>query len=135
MSGDDEKSDGGGERMTSPTWERVLGVIGGVLLVAIVVLVLTGERSPAVVTTEISTIRSTSATVVYDVDVRNDGGETVVDVMVVGELRDGDGTVVATSEATVAFLPGGGTETVSLSFERSPDVLDLTVDAVGWADA
>ena len=131
---DDTTSDPSGSS-ASPLWERILGGVGGLLLVAIVVLVLTGTSGPAVVTTEITEIRSTSTSTIYDVEVSNDGGETVEEVVVVGELRDGDGAVVATAEATVAFLPGGASQQVSLAFEPRPGVVDLEVAAVGWADA
>ena len=123
-----------GRAVTSPLWERIVGLFGGVLVVALAVLVLQGDETrPAVLVTTTGTAE-VADTHVVGIEVRNDGGETVRDVLVVGELTEPDGTPVEDAQATVPFLPGGGAETAALVFTGDPAELTLEVRVLGWTD-
>lgn len=120
----------------SPAWERAVGLVGGVLLIALAVLLVAEDTSaPSVAATVQDVAAGPGGTHVVTAEVRNDGGETVEDVQVVAEVQAPDGTVLGSGEAVVGFLPGGGAEVVGLVVPVDPAGHRLVVRPLGWSDA
>lgn len=120
-------SDDAGEGLADPDrtspGEWALGVLGG--LVAVALLVFLGHQAlvrddPPQLDVVVTEVRQTSGgEFVATLRVENSGGATAEAVEVTGEVRRAGG-IVASSSATVSYVPADSHRTASLVFDVDP---------------
>jgi uncharacterized protein (TIGR02588 family) len=131
---DDE--DGGHARgRGSPPLERLLGVLGGVLVVGLLAFLayegaVTPDTGPDL-RARVERIERVGDNFVAHVRVTNDGGETAEGVTVVGEVR-AEGRSVHRATTTLSYVPAESGGEATLVFTFDPRRADLTVRAAGY---
>lgn len=129
----------GDERASVRTVEFVVGVVSGVLLVS--VLGLLGYQAvtvrdappPPALRTRVDPIGDTDQPpYVFQVQVRNTGGQTAQAVQITGQLTRDD-RQVEQAYATVRYIPPNSRRTVSLLFETDPETAPISVKVAGYA--
>ena len=92
-----------------------------------------GGGGPAAIEARVERIVPTSAGYVAEIALRNDSPTSAAAVQIEGELTKADGTV-ATSQATVDYVPGESTRRAVLSFTDDPRRARLEVRVLGFAE-
>ena len=106
-----------------------LGILGSMGWEAMTV----SEDRPPAIEARVERIVPTSAGYVAEIALRNDSPTTAAAVQIEGELTKADGTV-ATSQATVDYVPGASTRRAALSFTDDPRRARLEVRVLGFAE-
>lgn len=128
-------SSGSGNAASTGPAELVVGVLGGLVVAA--VLVFLGYQAwvvredPARLRTSVVAARSAAAGNVVRYEVHNDGGETAEAVHVVGELL-GEGQVVETVSGTLAYVPADSVRRGALVFRHDLGDGRVRVRAVSY---
>lgn len=129
----------GVEREPVRTVEFVVGVVSGVLLVAVLGFlgyqaVAVRDGPPALRTHMAPVGDADQPPYVFQVQVRNTGGQTAQAVQITGQLTRDDRQVEQAS-ATVRYIPPNSHRAVSLLFETDPKTAAISVKAAGYAVA
>lgn len=124
------------ERAPVRTVEFVVGVVSGVLLVSVLGLLgyqaVAVRDAPPALRTRVDPIGDTDQPpYVFQVQVRNTGGQTAQAVQITGQLTR-DGRQVEQAYATVRYIPPNSRRTVSLLFETDPETAPISVKVAGY---
>lgn len=127
---EDSKQHGGG-----PVLERLVGALGGVLVVALLVFLIyqavaVSDGGPDLSAT-VSGIEHVGGQYVTHVRVENQGGETASGVNLAGTLSV-DGTTVEQATTTISYVPLKSSRRAVLVFARDPREAKLSVRAAGY---
>ncbi|RXZ64575.1 hypothetical protein [Pelagerythrobacter rhizovicinus] len=126
------------QRSRPPLLEWVAAAVGLTLTLAVLGalgwegLESAGDDPPAI-DAEIRRIVPVRPGYVVEVELRNRSSATAAAVQVEGELTAADGAV-ATSTATVDYVPGDSTRSAGLFFADDPRLHRLEVRALGYAE-
>ena len=139
--GDERDRDGarqearGGGRISAAEWAvaafgllLVLGAVGYLLASA----VRGGDARPRLAVRADSVVALAADAFVVPFTARNDGRETVAEVTVAGELRDGAGT--ETVRVLLDFLPAESERRGALVFTRDPRARPLRLRVESWRE-
>lgn len=122
----------------TPALEWIAAAIGLVLTLGILGLMgweamTVSEDRPPAIEARVERIVPTGAGYVAEIALRNSSPTTAAAVQIQGELTNADGTV-ATSNATVDYVPGQSTRRAGLSFIDDPRPGRLEVRMLGYAE-
>ncbi len=117
-----------------PLSERVLGGLGALAVAALFAFLIAEavaeDRDPELVA-GLESVEQMNDNFAVHVYVRNDGGETAVDVGLSGEITAG-GRVIETSSTTVSYVPERSVRRAVLLFERDPREHEFEVAPSGY---
>ncbi len=128
------------ERQKTPLWERLMGVVGLIFLLAIagyLAYEAMQPSTPAAVTVTTEGVLSIAGGYLVEVRATNLGESTAATVAVEGTLRPPDdpgGEPVATSIITFDYIPADATRRGGLFFVQDPAQYLLEVRALGYTD-
>jgi len=118
-----------------PFWERVVGLIGLLLVLASLGYLLYqgiwGDRSPPDVVVEQEAILSSGTDYLVQFKARNLGGETAAEVKITGTLSQ-NGQEVEKTETTIDYVPAGSEQRGGLYFSSDPRVGELKLSVSGY---
>lgn len=126
-----------GERRSVHIVELVVGVVSGILLVAVLAFLgyqaVTYRDAPPALRTHVAPLGDTDGPPhVLEVEVRNTGGQTAQAVQITGELTRDDRQVEQAS-ATVRYIPPNSHREVALLFDTDPETATISVNVAGYA--
>lgn len=127
----------GGERRGVRIVELVVGVVSGVLLVAVLSFLgyqaVTYRDAPPALRTHVAPLDDTDEPPrAFEVEVRNTGGQTAQAVQITGELTRNDRQVEQAS-ATVRYIPPNSHREVVLLFDTDPETATISINVAGYA--
>lgn len=119
------------------TVEFLVGVVSGVLLVSVLGFLgyqaVTVRDGPPALRTRVAPVSDADQPpYVFEVQVRNTGGQTAQAVQITGQLTRDDRQVEQAS-ATVRYIPPHSHRDVSLLFDTDPKTAAVSVKAAGYA--
>lgn len=103
-------------------------VITGTLLFEVI----TGNGHPPRISAQAGEITAQDGVFHIPVELTNHGSRTGAGVLVVGELRDGEGEVVEEAEFELDFLPPRSTRRGGLYFDLDPHDFELSISPRGY---
>ena len=131
-----EQNEKDGENRT-PLLEWISAAVG--LLITLGMLGFIGwqawtgaDEVPPMIEVSVRRITAVPGGHVVEVTAKNLSPATAAAVVIEGELRDGQ-RVIATSEATLSYVPGHSERQGGLFFEEDPRAHDLELRALGYA--
>ena len=125
---------GGDERRRNPLETAVLAASALLVAASIGVLAWQGTRDerPVTLETGVDSVVARGRTHHLHLTVRNDGDRSAADAVIRARLLR-DSTVVAESEATIDWVPGRSSASVTLLFEEDPRGLEIEARVLGFA--
>jgi len=118
-----------------PLWERLVALVGSLLVLASVVYLLYqgiwGDHSPPDIVIEQIDVMDSGADHLVRFRARNQGGKTAAEVIVRGVLER-DGEQIETAEASIDYIPPGSEQQGGLYFSHDPRQAQLTIGASGY---
>lgn len=135
MSAPKHKESHDDDREEPPFWERAVGALGVVLVLASLGFLLYdgiwGDDSPPDIVVEPGPIVDSGGDYLVRFVARNRGGGTAKDITITGTLTRG-GRQIEESEATLDYVPSGATQPGGLYFREDPRNGELELNASGY---
>ncbi len=114
-----------------PVLEWAAAALGLLLTLAVLAVVLVeafAERTPPDIDLRVLSVAPAGAGWRVEVEATNTGRATAADLRIEGALGD------ETAQASIAYLPGRGTERATLGFDHDPRAGDLELTVRGWTE-
>lgn len=129
--------DGGGGGGVRSRWEWVAAAVSTALVLAVIGYMLydavARPQTPPSVTVHADSVLAADGHWRVEFHARNHGHLTAAQVMVQGELMQGD-SAVETSEAVLDYVPGGAVRRGGLFFTRDPGAHEIRLRAMGYQE-
>lgn len=121
----------------TPTWEKILGLFGLVLLCAGFIYLgwsaITEKNTPPDIVFEVKEISPVEQGFLAQVDVLNKGSQTAAVLLIVGSLASDTGDT-ETSTAQIDYLPSNSKARIGLYFSKDPNLGTLTFRPLGYRE-
>lgn len=123
------------EKDTTPLWEKIIGVVGGLLLIVgfiyLTWVAIFTEKTPPQVVFEVAEVSAVEEHFVVTLMVYNRSTQTLTDVQVEGALAT-EAVPVESHQMVLPYLPSHSRRTVAFLFNRNPAQGKLNFRAVGY---